>query len=529
MAATLENETVLDARYRLERRIGVGGMATVYRAWDEQLRRHVAVKMLHTSRAADPTFVERFKREASATANLAHPHIVAVYTWGASDDTYYIVMEYVDGPNLKQIVRERGTLPETEALAIAAQVADALDAAHARGIVHRDITPHNILLTADGQVKVTDFGIAHAAGTTHLTTAHTVLGTAHYLSPEQVLHRPVDGRADLYSLGAVLYELVTGRPPFSGDSVASVALQHAYVEAPSARVHSPDLSAATEEIVRTLLAKTPDARFQTATELLNAIRAAHAQAEEERDATMPLPLAVPPGVPVRPALPTRATASGFRDRRWLLALPVVALLLLLLVARGAFDGPNAALTDIRVAAGTDTPAATRAAPLAATATTAPTRPAPTATALPSPTATLPPPTATSVPPTPTIPPPTATPPPAPTAPRVIIQAPRPQEAVLGFYKFVAAHQFDYAAALWTPQLQAATPPAQAINAHYAQIDHITVEHWEVTGQTADRATVAIAVAEYDKGAAAPRRYQGTWQLVHTEVGWLLDAQQMTPA
>src|SRR5947209_4752364 len=157
-------------------------------------------------------------------------------------------MEYVDGPNLKQVIRERGPLPEAEALAIGAEIAAALDAAHARGIVHRDITPHNVLLSAAGRIKVTDFGIAHAIGTPHLTTADTVLGTAHYLSPEQVLHQPVDGRADLYSLGAVLYELLTGEVPFQGDSLTAVALQHAYAEPPAPRTLRPAVSPATDAI-----------------------------------------------------------------------------------------------------------------------------------------------------------------------------------------------------------------------------------------------------------------------------------------
>jgi serine/threonine-protein kinase len=523
MVATHDTEIILDGRYRLERRIGVGGMATVYRAWDEVLHRHVAVKMLHPSRAADPTFVERFKREACATANLAHPDIVAVYTWGASDDTYYIVMEYVDGPNLKQVVRERGPLPETDALTIAAQIADALDAAHARGIVHRDITPQNILIASNSRVKVTDFGIAHAVGDTHLTTAHTVLGTAHYLSPEQVLHRPVDGRADLYSLGVVLYELVTARPPFSGDSVASVALQHAYVEAPSPRVHRPDLSTSTGSVIEKALAKNPDARYQTAGEMRAAISRAGARAARQADATMPLPLAVPPGVPVAPASPPRASTSGLGARRWLLLLPVLALLLLMIAAYRPFGPSHAAFSDIRAASSTATLAPTRA---AAAVVTAP--PAPTAAAPPAPTVT-PPPTATPLPPTPTAPPHTATAPPAPTAPRVIVQASTPAAAVLGFYQFVATHQFDRATALWTPRLQTTASPAQAIDARYAQIDHITVEHWEVTQQTADHATVAIAVAEYNRGAATPQRFEGTWQLVHIDTGWLLDAQQMQPA
>jgi serine/threonine protein kinase len=517
MTTTPDTETILDARYHLERRIGVGGMATVYRAWDDMLHRHVAVKLLHASRAADPTFVERFKREACATANLAHPTIVQVYSWGASDDTYYIVMEYVDGPNLKQVIRERGPLPEAEVLAIGAEIAAALDVAHARGIVHRDITPHNVMLSATGRVKVTDFGIAHAIGTPHFTTADTVLGTAHYLSPEQVLHQPVDGRADLYSLGAVLYELLTGEVPFHGDSLTAVALQHAYAEPPAPRTLRPAVSPATDAIVGTLLAKNPDDRYQTAADVRAALRDVGTHRTEERASTMALPLAVPPGVPVRP--PSHNGWSGFRDRRWLLALPVVALLLLFLTTRGGFGASSGTFTDIRVAASTVTPAAAPTTPVSAATKVAPTQPLPSPTSVPAPTAT-PPPTATPISPTATAPPP---------APKVIVQATKPQDAVLGFYMFVAAHQFDRATALWTPRLQGASPPAQAINARYAQIDHITVEHWEVTAQTADRATVAITVQEYNQGGAAPQRFQGTWQLVHDAAGWLLDAQEIVPA
>lgn len=514
MATLIQAQRILDDRYRLDERIASGGMATVYRAWDTQLHRDVAVKMLAPARAADPTYVERFKREARAAAGLSHPNIVAVYNWGTCNDADFIVMEYIPGQTLKAYLGARGPLPEAEALAITDQIADALDAAHRQGIVHRDIKPHNVLMAPDGRAKVTDFGIAHTDGATHLTTASTVLGTAQYLSPEQVLHQPVDGRSDLYSLGIVLYEMLIGRPPFLGDSVATVALQHAYVAPPSPRTRRPDLSRETEAVVLTALAKEPAARYQTAVAFRDALEVARTRLADDHGATMPLPTVAPPGVPVAPPLPQRRQPQ----RRWLLALPLLACALALLVGRGAFRSSGDAFADLRLTAETGTPATP--------ATRVPSPSAPALVAAPEPPRATPVPTVsaapTAAPPTPTavLPSPTR---------RVIVQAPRPQEAVLGFYYLVTRHEFDTAAALWTSRLQAASPPAQQINARYGETDRITVQRWEVTAQGADRATVAIVVDEFKQGATTSARYQGTWSLVHTESGWLLDEQHMEPA
>ena len=215
-------------RYEVTHLIARGGMAQVYRALDTRLGRHVALKVLFPELSVDRTFVERFRREAQAAANLSHPNIVAVYDWGEDEGTYFIVME-LDRPARRsppRCAREK-TLPATRAATIAAQVATALAYAHRHGVVHRDIKPGNVLLTDDGQVKVTDFGIAQAVSTEEgLTMAGSVMGTAAYFSPEQAEGAVVDGRSDLYSLGVVLFEMLAGRPPFVGDSPVAVASMH---------------------------------------------------------------------------------------------------------------------------------------------------------------------------------------------------------------------------------------------------------------------------------------------------------------
>jgi len=223
---------LLGERYELGERIGSGGMADVYRAVDRVLGRDVALKVLNAQRAADATFRERFRREARAAARLNHSNIVAIYDWGTpaaaaagADGGRFdrlIVMEYVSGGNLGDALARRGPLPEAEAFGIADQIAAALEAAHRQGVIHRDIKPQNVLLTADGQVKVADFGIARATGTESVTRGSEVLGSAGYLSPEQAQGEPVDARSDLYSLGVVLYQLLTGRTPFDGDTPVAV-------------------------------------------------------------------------------------------------------------------------------------------------------------------------------------------------------------------------------------------------------------------------------------------------------------------
>ena len=518
---------ILDGRYRVEDCIGSGGMATVYRGWDDFLRRPVAIKVLAPGLAADPSFVERFKREASAAARVAHPNVVTVYNWGSCDGTYYIVMEYVDGCTLRDRLYPEGPLAETEALAIGAEIAAALEAIHAQGLIHRDIKPHNVLLAGDGRVKVTDFGIAYATGSQHLTQTNTVLGTAQYLAPEQILRQSVDQRTDCYSLGVVLYEMLVGQPPFAGDSPVAVALQHAYSRPPAPRERRADLSSEVEEIVLTALAKDPAERYQSAAAFKAAIEAVRALAISSGTLALPIPPPhAPPGIPADRIVstPPAARHSLSPQARWFLAVP---LLLLLVIGGGKAlmrQPSGLALTDIRAASTASvvpspSVAPTTAAPARGVSLLFPTAPAPTATPQPPPTATPAPATATATPV-----PPSPTP-----AQRVVVQAPRPQEAVLGFYYFVTGHQFDRAAALWTPQLQAQSPPAKAIDARYAQTTRITVQHWEVTAQNADKATVAIAVSEFTQGSDTPKNYAGTWQLVHTDVGWLLNAQDMHPA
>ena len=209
--------TLFDGRYRIMRKLGSGGMADVYLAEDEELGRRVAIKILNDRHANDEQFVERFRREAKNAAGLSHPNIVSIYDRGEAEGTYYIAMEYLDGRSLKELVVARGPLPIPDAIAAMRQVLGALRFAHRKGVVHRDIKPHNVMADADGRLKVTDFGIARA-GVSQMTEAGSIIGTAQYLSPEQARGAAVDQRSDLYSVGIVLYEMLTGEVPFTGDS-----------------------------------------------------------------------------------------------------------------------------------------------------------------------------------------------------------------------------------------------------------------------------------------------------------------------
>ena len=258
---------VLANRYELGAEVGRGGMARVYLARDRLLERTVAVKVLSDLDAHDATAIERFRREAQAAARLNHPNIVAVYDWGEEDDTAFIVMEYVDGQTLREVINHYGRLTEMEAAHVTADIADALAFAHRNGVVHRDVKPGNVLITPDGQVKVTDFGIARADSSEALTKTGAVMGTATYFSPEQAQGHGLDGRSDVYSLGVVLYEMVTGEAPFTADSPVSVAYKHVREEPdpPSARV--PTISGAMDRLVLTAMAKDVAARYQTADEL----------------------------------------------------------------------------------------------------------------------------------------------------------------------------------------------------------------------------------------------------------------------
>jgi eukaryotic-like serine/threonine-protein kinase len=246
--------TLLGGRYRLDSRIGSGGMSTVYLAFDTVLERPVAIKLMHRHIASDADQLERFRREAKAVAQLNHPHIVTVIDASeeldAEEDTVtpYIVFEYVDGETLKALVRQ-GPLEITQALAYAIEIARGLGAAHERGIVHRDVKPHNVLLTAEGRAKITDFGIARQLSQEGLTVDGRVLGTTDYVSPEQALGQSVTGQSDIYSLGIVLYELLTGEVPFTGDTPVAVAMRHVREDVPDVQRLRPEVSAATAAVV----------------------------------------------------------------------------------------------------------------------------------------------------------------------------------------------------------------------------------------------------------------------------------------
>jgi len=332
---------VLGGRYRLDRLIASGGMAQVWEATDEVLTRRVAVKVLHPHLAADDTFIERFRREAVAAARLSHPSIVSIYDTCAEADYEAIVMELVQGQTLRELLDERKFLEPGHAVAIIAEVADALETAHNGGIVHRDVKPANILLSHDGRVLVADFGIAKAGA--DLTTTNTTLGTAKYLSPEQVEGKPVDARADVYALGVVLYETLCGRPPFLADTEASTALMRLHQEPMRPRNVRAGISKALEDVVLRAMARDPDQRFPTAAAFRAALLAANRGAP-------PPPLNIT-GAHGSIGDATMATSThGGRDhtptsnpptfvrteRGWLVPTVVIVLVALVLIGVGVF-------------------------------------------------------------------------------------------------------------------------------------------------------------------------------------------------
>ncbi|MDX6402387.1 MAG: eukaryotic-like serine/threonine-protein kinase [Gaiellaceae bacterium] len=258
--------TLFDGRYRIVRKLGMGGMANVYLAEDEVLGRRVAIKILNDRHAGDDQFVERFRREAKNAASLSHPNIVSIYDRGEAEGTYDIAMEYLDGRSLKELIVARGPAPIHLAIDYARQILAALRFAHRHGIVHRDIKPHNVLVDGEGRLKVTDFGIARA-GASQMTEAGSIIGTAQYLSPEQAKGAPVDQTSDLYSVGVVLYELLTGVVPFSGDTPVEIAMKHLSTvpEPPSAK--RADIPRDLDMIVMRALAKDPAERYQSAEEM----------------------------------------------------------------------------------------------------------------------------------------------------------------------------------------------------------------------------------------------------------------------
>ncbi|WP_282003831.1 Stk1 family PASTA domain-containing Ser/Thr kinase [Veillonella denticariosi] len=266
-------DILLDNRYRIVDKIGVGGMADVYLGEDTLLGRPVAIKILHANFTNDDEFVKRFKREAQAAGKLNHPNIVNMYDVGFDQNLHYIIMEYVDGETLKEYITRHGRLSIDEAVKFTIAIAEGLEHAHAMGIVHCDIKPHNVIITRTGRVKVTDFGIARAMNATNTVMyTNSILGSAHYLSPEQASGKPVDGNTDIYSLGVVLYEMLTGRVPFEGETPIAVALKHVREKVTPPTRYNPSIPPLLEAVVMKALAKNPADRFESISDMISDLR-----------------------------------------------------------------------------------------------------------------------------------------------------------------------------------------------------------------------------------------------------------------
>jgi len=324
----LEAETVVDGRYRVLSRLGSGGMADVYCAQDLQLGRKVALKILYRRFAEDGEFVERFRREASSAAGLQHQHVVAVYDRGEYDGTYYIAMEYLEGRSLKTIVQQEAPLDPDRAIDLIIQVLRAARFAHRRGIIHRDLKPHNVIVDADGRAKVTDFGIARA-GASDMTQTGSIMGTAQYLSPEQAQGHAVSAASDIYSIGIMLYELLTGRVPFEGESAVTIALKQVNERPAPPSAYNPAVTPELEEAVMRALEKDPAHRYPDADAFIAALQGARdGTATAVLAPVAPAPPLDPPSeayvYPEEPLAPREPRDSG-RWWLWLLAVLVAGL------------------------------------------------------------------------------------------------------------------------------------------------------------------------------------------------------------
>jgi eukaryotic-like serine/threonine-protein kinase len=368
----VEPNTIVDGRYRVLSRLGSGGMADVYLAEDQLLGRSLAVKVLHHHFAEDQEFVERFRREASSAAGLSHPNIVGIFDRGEWDGTYYIAMEYVPGRSLKALVREQGPLEAVVAIDIVTQILQAARFAHARGVIHRDLKPHNVILDEEGRARVTDFGIAQA-GASDMTMTGSIMGTAQYLSPEQAQGHAVSFASDLYAVGVILYELLTGAVPFDGDTAVAIAFKQVSAQPPAPSAANPAVPAVLDGIVLRALAKDPAARYASAEEFIAALGAAREQlpaatataifatqppgAPGTTTRVVPTGVALPSGVPPaalllppddgslgEPPPDEEAEQAARRKRRNLrlalagAAAAILALVLVLVLTRPSADG-----------------------------------------------------------------------------------------------------------------------------------------------------------------------------------------------
>jgi eukaryotic-like serine/threonine-protein kinase len=574
----------LGGRYELLEPIGIGGMAVVWRGRDVRLGRDVAVKILRTELAADPELVGRFETEARHAGSMAHPNIVAVFDVGRDGPDHYIVMELVGGPSLAGVLSGHGILDAHEAVRITVAAADALEAAHERGIVHRDVKPGNLLLDQDGRVRLADFGIARALAAAAVTAPGTVLGSVPYLSPEQARGEEATAASDQFSLGVVLFEMLTGQLPWIGDTPAATAAARLHRPSPAPSEVGRGIPADLDGIVGRALEPDPAQRYPSAGAFATALRAFSSSSGTGRAAGGAAGMAaaaatLPPGSQGEPRIapaarrpgvasgdrPARSNADGARDpkspagprrphpgardvrqARRDARLAVLAMAIgLLLLGGAAFAGllgqdlPDRVIPGAGVDA-TSTPGADVAAE--------PTPPEATpveVTAPPTPedaTPTAPPEIVTPPPPTPATPAPATPAPatPAPATPAPATPAPvdppagtpvlpvtafdRPDDAVEAFYQAVVAGEWELASALWSPDMLDDYPPDVYIVDRFANTSAIDIVRLQVIDldEADGEATVAVEIVEHRTVGTSPRRFVGTWDLVWMEDAWLLD-------
>ena len=344
---------LLGNRYEILNQLGGGGMAIVYKGRDTRLNRFVTVKILRPEFTSDENFIKRFSREARAVARLSHPNIVNIHDVGQEEDIHYLVMEYVDGEDLKSVIKDQGALAIGRAVEIAQQVCAALGHAHENDIVHRDVKPHNILITRDGRAKLTDFGIAAETTAATFTHTDTIVGSVHYISPEQARGEPAGPQSDIYSLGMVMYEMLAGQVPYGGDSPIAVALKHIQEEPAPLRQINPAVPDSLSGVVMRALAKTPDQRFAGTGEMCRAIK--HCWVDET-EVTQFIPLddmatTVLPAVKAEGGseeAEKKPAASNRKRMVWLLA-PLIVLVLLaggVLAAQNLFGAPDVKVTNV---------------------------------------------------------------------------------------------------------------------------------------------------------------------------------------
>jgi tRNA A-37 threonylcarbamoyl transferase component Bud32 len=544
-------ERVLAGRYRLLEMIGQGGMAIVHLARDALLDRDVAVKVLRPGFADDPAFVARFRREARHAASLHHPNIVTIYDTGVDPEmgSDYIVMQLVDGPNLQEILERSGRLSVGFAVRVGIETARALAFAHHHGIIHRDIKPANILIDDDGDVRVADFGIARAATDTGVTTGG-MIGSAQYASPEQVMGDEVDPRSDLYSLGVVLYESLTGVRPFDGPSPAAVALERLRVKPRPIRSIDPTVPRSLEQIVMRLLERSPEMRPPTAGDVaaeldgfrVRELGGVRRPGRRARDGAAIASVAGPSSWSAsEAAAETVAVRQTVRRRRRGAVLPAgvgaaaaaIALFVagsvgaIFVLGEGERGGgavleqtfePAPSVGDAVMTSPSPTPS-----PLPVVVTASTSTPSPIPSSMPT------------APPTPTVSPvvrpspkPTPRPTPRPVRPTVAGPARDPAETVDRFYRFVEVHDYDAAAALWSPRMRSQYPPSRYIDGRFDATTRIDVNRLRIERMSVARreAVVFIDITEY-RMSGAPRRWVGTWDLVLINGVWRMDEPHLT--